>query len=217
MRDAFFQKLERHVTGLFDMVRLKAEAAGEEFCRAPYTEERIWIRGEAAFPLLTRGICLALVARESFRQDAPLDVPELPLAADEYEKLISSKSSKFAVVGYFGRSWACANWGPHPTFRDYVCGLMACEHTPASIRGDPKLLKEFPPKPLAGLDQALCWGTRDRIFDFTQQLMRAEESWRRCGMADDAKWMRGVLERIMRVELDQKLRDFLDSQPDRRT
>jgi len=40
--------------------------------------------------------------------------------------------------------------------------------------------------------------------------MKTEENWRRCGMADDAKWMRGVIEQLVRVKLDQKLRDALD-------
>jgi hypothetical protein len=107
-------------------------------------------------------------------------------------------------------SHACANWGIHPMFRDYACGLMACEHAPEHIRTDPTLLQEFPRRPLEGLDQSLCWNTIGRIFDFTQQLMKNEENWRRCGMADDAKWMRGVIEQLVGVKLDQKLRDALD-------
>src|SRR5262249_45807834 len=152
MRDAFFQKLERHVVGLFDEVRQKANAAGEEFCRTPYTEELFSVRCESLF--FEQMVCRALAARELFRETAPHWSPELPLNAAEWEKMISGKSNEIAVVGYFGRSWACANWGPHPTFRDYVCGLMACEFTPSHIRDDSELRKEYPPRELPGLDQS---------------------------------------------------------------
>lgn len=213
MRDAFFQKLEQHVSGLFDEVRLRAEASGEEFIRTPYTDELVLTRDESLFPLFQCGVHCALAARESFQREAPPDVPELPLASVEYEKLIRSKSGKFALVGYFARSWACANWGPHLSFYDYCYGVMASSYTPKHIRTDPALLKEFPPKPFGRFDKSLCWAVRERIFDFTQQLMRTEKNWRRSGMANDAKWMRGVIERLTKVELDEKLRNFLDSQP----
>src|SRR5262249_49335686 len=168
--------------------------------------------------LLAHGVCLALAARVSFRQEASPDLPELPLASAEREKLIGSKNAEFAVLGFFGRSRASGNWGPHPVFRIYARGLMKSEYTPERIRTDPTMLRKFPPKPLGGLDDpSLVWGAHERLFDFTQQCIRNEDAWRRSGMTDDAKWMRGVLEQLLRIRLDARMRSFLDAQPERRT
>jgi hypothetical protein len=90
---------------------------------------------------------------------------------------------------------------------------MACEFTPKRIRIDPELRKEFPPCTLAGLDQSLAWNTYERILEFTRQFMQNEEHWRRCGLSQDAKWMREVIQQITGVRLDQSLQDFLDSRP----
>jgi len=138
--------------------------------------------------------------------------PELPLSSIDCERMIGGKSNEIALVGYFGRSWACADWGIHPPFRDYACGLMACEHTPQHLRIDPELQLEYPPRPLEGLDPSLCWGIHIRLLEMEQQLLRAEENWRRCGMADDAAWMRSVIKQLVRAPPDnKKLRDWFDS------
>jgi hypothetical protein len=219
MRDDFVQKLERlerHVVDMFEARRLAANATGKEFALTPYTEEPFSIRCESSFPLVRHMVCRAVAARESFRETAPHWAPELPLNSADCEKMISGKSNRIALVGYFGRSWVCANWGSHPTFRHYACGLMACEYTPEHTRNDPELQREYPPRELPGLDQSLCWGIHYRIVDTTTQLMRAEEHWRHCGLSEDAAWIRGILERLVGVTLDPKLQDFLNSQPDRR-
>jgi len=163
-------------------------------------------------PYFEQTVCRALAARQLFCETAPHGVPELPLSSADIEKAIRSKDNLIAVVGYFGRSWACANWGPHPTFRDYGGGLLVCEYTPQHIRTDPELQCEFSPRELKGLDRSLCWGILDRITEFMLQLMKNEEVWRGCGMAADAKRLRGAIEELGGMKLDQKLRDFLDSQ-----
>jgi hypothetical protein len=67
----------------------------------------------------------------------------------------------------------------------------------AVLRGDRyRLLQEFPPRPLEGLDRNFCWGTFDRIFDFTQQLKRHEQIWRRNEMWSDAERAKEIIERL---------------------
>jgi hypothetical protein len=212
---AILQALDEHKDG--GLVPRTASVAGEEFALTPYTEEPFSIRRESLFPLVRHTVCRAAVARASFRESAPHWAPELPVSSADCEKMIRSKSNKIALVGYFGRSWACANWGPHPSFRDYCCGLMASPHCPEHIRNDPELRKEFPPRELPDLDENLCWGIFGRIVEYTQEFLRNEAHWRRCGRTDDAKWMRGVIERIAKITFSKWLQDFLDSQPDRRT
>jgi hypothetical protein len=222
MKDAFLQKFEQHVAGLFEAVRAKAEAAGEKYACTPLTDELFSVRHEAVLPYLERQVCRALAHRQSFRETAPHWSPELPLSSAEYEKMIGSKSCQIAVVGFFGRSLATANWGTHLNFRDYVCGLMACEYTPPCIRLDVELRLEFPPREIIGFDRNLCWGSHERIYEIMQQLMREEEIWSRCGMADEAKEMRGAIVQLLRTDgllssqLHPKIGIFLDFQPDRR-
>jgi len=200
-KDAFFQKLEKHVVGVFDVVRLKAEAAGEKFARTPYTDELFSIHHEYMFPYLERTVCRALIHRQSFRETAPhWAPPELPLSPAEWEKMISGKSNRIALVGFYGRSLACAEWSNiHLSFYHYCSGLMACEYTPPCIRADLALLKEFPPHPFQGFDKSLCWGAHARIIEFTQLLMRNEEIWYGCGMADEAGRMRDAIELLMEL------------------
>src|SRR5262249_9524139 len=181
-KDAFFQKLERHVAGLFEEVQQKAAASGEKYAHTPHTNELFPVHDGFLIQYFERLVCRALKTRESFRQTAPHWAPELPLNPAEWEKMFRSKDAKIAVVGYYGRSLACADWGAHLSFRDYVCGLLAYEHAPPCIRTDPGLLTEFSPNPsLQGFDKSLVWGVHPRIIEFTQQLMRAEEIWYSCG------------------------------------
>jgi hypothetical protein len=216
MNDDPLQRIERHVVSLFEARRQAAIAAGEKIARAPYTEESFSVRRESLFRVVQTTACRALTARTSFQQDAPYWCPELPLNSTEFEKMIGGKSNKIALVGYYGRSLACANWSFHPSFRDFCCGVLACEYTPEQIRSDPELLREFPPRELPDLDENLVWGIFGRIFEFARECIRNEEHWRRCGRMDDAEWMRGVIERITRITFSEWLQNVLSSEPDRR-
>jgi hypothetical protein len=215
MNDDLLQRIERHVVELFEARRQVAIAAGEEFAPAPYTHERFSVRRESLFRGVQTTVCRALTIRASFRETAPPWAPDLPLSSTEFEKMIGGRSNKIALVGYYGRSLACANWSFHPSFRDFCCGAMACEYTPERIRTDPELLREFPPRELPDLDENLVWGIFGRIFEYTQEFIRNEEHWRRCGRTDDANWMRGVVERIARITFSEWLQNVLSSEPDR--
>ena len=208
-------EIERHVADAFEVLKLTAARVGERYAFLPYLDERYEPGCETLIPHLKRQVCRALAAREWFRQHAPPWSPELPLSSSEIEKLIRSKSNRIAVVGYFAASLATCNWDfkKHPTFQVYAAGALASPYCPDHLRTDPELRKEFPLCPLEELDQSLCWGTHARIVETAQGLMRTEEHWRRCGLSEDAKWMRGVIERITRVNLDDRLRDFLDNPP----
>ena len=83
-----FQRIERHVVELFEARRQAANAAGEDFVSAPYTEERFSIRRDSLFPFVQHQVCRALVARASFQVTAPPWAPELPLSSTEFEKMI---------------------------------------------------------------------------------------------------------------------------------
>jgi hypothetical protein len=179
-------------------VQREAVRTEAEYAEVPYIKDRFPAHRPYVTPQLERMICRALAAREWFRQHAPPGMPELPLSSAEIRKLIWSGNNRRVVVGLFANSLACANWAfeIHPVFRDYVCGVMASPDTSEHIRADPELLKEFPPKPLEGLDSMLCWGFFDRIAEFLHQLMRNEECLRRRGDLRTADWTRQLIRDI---------------------
>jgi len=201
LEEDFLKDCELAVKRLFKNELLRAVATGEKFGAVPFLDDSFAVECESLFPQIQRIVCRALSARELFRMHVPW-APALPLSSADCEKMIRDKNSRIALAGYFARSWALANWSSaHPSFYRYARGATASKHTPERIRTDPALLKQFPPTPLKGLDRNLCWGVHYRLLETQQQLVRAEEVWRHSGMADDAKWAQGMLE---------KLRDFLD-------
>jgi hypothetical protein len=218
MRDDVFKlcmiEIESHVERLFEMLKSTADRVGEQFAFLPYLDDPYQPAYEPLIPHLQRQVCAALVARQWFQQHAPPSSPELPLSSTDIEKLVRSKSPAIALVGYFAASLAACNWDieNHPPFQIYAAGAMGSEFAPTRIRTDPKLAKEFPPRKLPEIGEALIFGLSDRRLEFMHALMRSEEQLRRCGIAETAKEMRGLIEQLGGVRLDPKLRDFLDSQ-----
>ena len=206
-------EIESQVERLFENERLRAVATGKEFGEVPYLGDFFMVGYPPLFSHIKRQVCRALAAREWFRQHAPPWAPELPLSSSDIGKLIRSKSPAIALVGYFAASLAACNWDieKHPAFQIYAAGAMASEFAPTRIRTDPKLLKEFSPRELAGVGEGLIWGLSDRRVNFMYELIRSEEHLRRCGMATAAKEMRGMIEQVGGMKLDKVLADFLDA------
>jgi hypothetical protein len=208
-------EIESHVERLFEMLKSTADRVGERFAFLPYLDDPYQPAYEPLIPHLQRQVCAALVARQWFQQHAPSWAPELPLCSVEIEKLVRSKSPAIALVGYFAASLAACNWDieKHPPFQIYAAGAMGSEFAPTRIRADPKLTKKFPPRKLPEIGEALIFGLSNRRLEFMHALMRSEEHLRRCGIAEAAKEMRGLIEQLGGVKLDKELADFLDSQP----
>ena len=99
----------------------------------------------------------ARFARKWFKLNGPPDAPPLPLGYDEREAL--KRGGVSHIVAWYARSVACGDYDveKHPSFYDYVCGLMASEYAPDFIKKDEELQRRFPPRPLAGLGPALVW------------------------------------------------------------
>jgi hypothetical protein len=103
----------------------------------------------------------ALYARKWFALDGPRDAPPLPLSYVEREDLKSEGSGFLRMVAYYARSLEAQEYNleVHPSFDDYACGVMACDHTPEFMTDDEELRRRFPPRPLTGLDTCLYWET----------------------------------------------------------
>jgi hypothetical protein len=98
--------------------------------------------------------CRALAAREWFAQHGPPDAPPLPLSHNDREDL--KRGGVGHVVALYARSLWLQDYDceRHPSFDDYACGVMASGLIPSHDEG---LRKRFPPRPLAGLNNGLCW------------------------------------------------------------
>jgi hypothetical protein len=114
----------------------------------------------------------ALLARERFRREGPADAPELPLSHGEREDLKVGGLS--TLVALYARSWEAQDYDEeHPTFQEYACGAMASEFMGyRGIKEDAQLLKDYPPRHLAGLGPGLYW-------EPTKEHARTMESYRR--------------------------------------
>ena len=147
----------------------RAGGSSQDFVRAPsydFGHARRSARHRGVFiPALDYSgllpsVCAALCAKERFRQDAPAWAPELPLRREDCEALENDDGDGLNLVGLFGGSLREASWDydGHPNLGVFARGLMAYEHTPNEIRNDRSLLKELPPRELAGLcDGELHW------------------------------------------------------------
>jgi hypothetical protein len=118
------------------------------------------IRGLAEYAAESRRRTLAAIkARKQFDKHKPDWAPQLPLRKDECEALQRNPDNRIKLVGYYGLSQRGVYWSfpRHPSFVKYARSLLAHPNVPKYLLGDANLLAEFPPKPLPGLDEHLCW------------------------------------------------------------
>jgi hypothetical protein len=99
----------------------------------------------------------AEAARKWFTEHGPPDMQPLPLGYAEREAL--KDGSLKHILALFARSLADQNYDveKHPSFYDYVCGVMASSCSYAQMFQNPELLQRFPPRLLEGLDAHLYW------------------------------------------------------------
>ena len=84
----------------------------------------------------------------------------LPLSYAEREHLkIGGYGPAKRILAWYARSLEGRDYNleEHPSFHDYACGVMASELAPDFIRNDVELQRRFPPRPLDGLRNGLCW------------------------------------------------------------
>ena len=103
----------------------------------------------------------ALAAKTRFREEAPTGWPALPVHPEAIEAAVDADDVRRRVTGMFGESLRSEDWRPeHPSVRPFVEGLLFDSDTPAEIRDDPQLRRQFSPHPLEGIAGG-CWHYRD--------------------------------------------------------
>src|SRR5262249_11643672 len=179
-------KFEQDVDKLFKAEKSRTLACGEEFADLPVIGGRYCVLyDEKTIAMFKRNVCLALAARKWFKAHKPSWAPDLLLSPAEYEKLANDDDLRFELVWRYESSLSSLGYDylTHPTFRDYCCGLMACEDTPDYLRTDPNLLAEFPPRKLAGLYVSSYWPPE--MVAGWLQMVRANCQYQYYSMSDE--------------------------------
>jgi hypothetical protein len=117
-----------------------------------------WLVGADPIAPQKRMAHRALFAREWFAVYGPHDAPPLPLSDAELEDLKYTDPFSHSV-SCFADSLRANDYdlNQHPSFKDYVCGLLASEDAPTFVRENEVLCKRYPPRRLRGLGPGLCW------------------------------------------------------------
>ena len=146
---------------------------------------RVFIAGEdhSAHRL---AICGALVADIRFRRETGMS---LPLRREQIEAFVDDDNPRLNVIGLYGGSQRGESWcADHPSFAEFVSGVLAHEQVPLAIWQDHSLRREFTPRRLKGLcDDGLHLHWRspkttamlranDRIYEAACTARRAAEA-----------------------------------------
>jgi hypothetical protein len=119
---------------------------------------------------------VALLAREYFAVNGPLDAPQLPLNIDDRDSYRSAGGLK-GVVGFYARSLYAQGYDvrKHPSFFDFACGLMALAVVKGlwNLEKDETLLRRFPPRPLPGMTPSAYWQPAEQYEKTTTSCRRA--------------------------------------------
>ena len=145
--------IEIEVDRLFD----KMGTARGCVCQNPINSANfVW--GRDPIEPQKRDAVLALLARAHFSFAGPSDAPSLPLSHDEIEDARNARGLT-GVVGFYARSLALRQWNlrEHPSFVDFVCGLMASNSGIWNFEKDVQLQRRFPALQFEGMGRDLCW------------------------------------------------------------
>jgi hypothetical protein len=126
------------------------------YCLNPITGESFMNGDDPSGPHKKRA-CRALEAREWAKQNAPPDLPPLPLGRDIQN--IKHGWGLLHLYGYFARSIAGMDYvvTGHPPFDIFARGVLASPFCHPTMRENEELIKRFPPRYLAGIGRGLNW------------------------------------------------------------
>jgi hypothetical protein len=117
-----------------------------------------WVAGLDPIRPQKRRAKKALIAQALFDQIKPPDAPRLPLSGLE-RKEMNYTDPMSHLVSCFALSWKGQDYDldKHPSFSEFVSGVLASRYAPDVVKNDEGLRRRFPPRPLKGLGPGLCW------------------------------------------------------------
>jgi len=188
-------KFMPHVAELFDQEERQVLLRGKDTLgHAPIIGLLFGVWDEEYISKLRRWACVACAAKKWFCEAAIIPpwaraIP-LPVSIADCQKLEQDENPRPNLVGLFGSSLMMLHYDYllHPPPVDYISGLMADPNTPDHLRTDPELLREFPPRPLEGLDNCLKWSSPEMVFSELQRYLRLRQRWQSRGMLQQTEW-----------------------------
>src|SRR3954451_24854590 len=134
-------KFRSPIETIVDRLFAKMNAKRGEYCVNPVTGGKfIW--GDDPIAPQKKAAVAALRAQEWFAINGPADAPPLPISGAEIDDYRRARGF-VGVVGFYARSVARLRWNvrEHPSFEDFVCGLMATDTGMWGIEKDESLKK----------------------------------------------------------------------------
>jgi hypothetical protein len=153
--DIYAAEIEAQVDGLF------RDQQQYDSCVAENPTTGVWyVPGVDSVELQKEVARRALAAQRRFARIKPADTSDLPIHRAE--------RARMKTIG--GESWIVAEYAAslelkgydadrHPNFTAYAAGIMASPLAPEFIRQNEELLRQFPPRALAGLGPGMVWNS----------------------------------------------------------
>jgi len=159
------REFARHIDELFEKYRIETYSDGPDWVKTPIVGLFHRVGDEAAAAALEELDRRALAAREWFRTHGPAWAQPLPVSwqslcrLTQIGKLVETGvlaqcyyNGRLELLASFAISLFESKWDPdHPPYDAFFRGLMWERKTPARLRHDPELRREFPPKRLPTL------------------------------------------------------------------
>jgi hypothetical protein len=160
------REFARHIDDLFGKYRIETSSDGPDWVETPVVGLFHRIGDEAAAAALKELDRRALAAQEWFRTHGPAWAQPLPVSWPKLcmwarvgkfleAGILAPDNGRWELLASFAISWFETKFDPtHPSFNRFARGVMADKSTPARLRDNPELRKEYPPKRLSTLVSA---------------------------------------------------------------
>jgi len=189
MNEGFFQlcadEFAKHVDELFDREIEQALAREPPLGHAPIIGTLFDAVDEDAIAKLKRLACAARAACIWHRKSAPPWARDLPVSDTDplFDRQRNELTPRQQILRYFAYSLRWNDWEyeEHPVFPTYARGVMSYDFAPDELRNDPDLIKEFPPRPLAGIDIQMHYNTPENVAWRRRELLRELQDWHENG------------------------------------
>jgi len=176
------REFARHIDELFGKYRIETFSDGPDWVETPVVALFHRAGDEAAAAALKELDRRALAAQEWFRTHGPPWGQPLPVSWPKLCRwarigkfleagILAPDNARWELLASFAISWFETKFDPtHPSFNRFARGMMAEKNTPARLRNNPELRKEYPPKRLATLVSPL----EAAVLDHSEAVLAAK-------------------------------------------
>ncbi len=149
-------QIKQYVDALFAQAEADVRGIGTAYRTNP-VDGGGWVPGLDSKAKQKAKAVRALIAREKFNRNKPVDVPSLPLTKADREAMMSTPLGNLQALYARSLEHFEHDYDNHPSFARFAAGVMASPHAPDFIKSDPNLQKRFPARLLPGLGHGCYW------------------------------------------------------------